>query len=101
VETATHAEGEADYPPDLIIAAYEQLQSVIEACGSSLSKLLVFLRAEPGLLSLRLLLQAEDFTLKEVSGTAGKRGFRQTVSVTKNGSDLLLVFHYQEGGDAS
>ena len=101
VETATHAEGEADYPPDLIIAAYEQLQSVIEACGSSLSKLLVFLRAEPGLLSLRLLLQAEDFTLKEVSGSAGKRGFRQTVSVTKNGSDLLLVFHYQEGGDAS
>ena len=98
-EAVVYSEGSGDYPAALIISAYEQLQRVIEACGSTLSKLLVFLQAEPGLLTLRLLLQAEDLTLANAA-FSGSPDFRQTVSVTKNGPDLLLVLRYQEGGEA-
>ena len=95
-EAVVYAEGGGDYPAAMIIAAYEQLQDVIEACGSSLSKLLVFLQAESGLLTLRLLLQAENFALAQSPAPAG--GYSRTVSATKSGPDLLLVFRYEEGG---
>ena len=101
VEAVVYSEGGGTYPSALIITAYAQLQGVIEACGTSLSKLLVFLQAEPGRLTLRLLLQAEDLTLAESSPGAGSPVFSQTVSVTKSGPDLLLVFRYEEGGGAS
>ena len=99
-EAVVYAEGTEDYPAAPVIAAYEQLQGVIEACGSSLSRLLVFLQAAPGLLTLRLLLQAEDFTLTESADASDLQGFSRTVSMTKSGPDLLLVFRYQEGGGA-
>ena len=99
-EAAVYAEGEGRYSAALIIAAYERLQQVIEACGSSLSRLMAFLLAAPGAVTLRILLQAEDLTLVESSGEVGSRGFSQTVSMTKSGPDLLLVFRYEEGGGA-
>ena len=99
-EAVVNAEGSEDYPAALVIAVYEQLQSVIEACGSSLSRLLVFLQAAPGLLTLRLLLQAEDFSLTESAGSSGIPGVSRTVSMTKSGPDLLLVYRYEEGGGA-
>ena len=98
VEAAVFAEGGGSYPAALITAAYTQLQRMIEACGSSLSKLLVFLKAEPGLLTLRLLLQAEDLELAAPFSAAGQPGFTQHVTVTKRDPDLLLVFRFQEGG---
>ena len=100
-EAAVFAEGEGRYGAALIIAAYEQLQTIIEACGSSLSKLMVFLLAAPGAVTLRVLLQAEDVTMVGASADAGGRGFAQTVSVTKSGPDLLLVFRYEEGGEGN
>lgn len=98
VKAAASSEGEGWYQAALIVAAYERLQQVIETCGSSLSRLLVFLQAAPGLLTVRMLLQAEDLSLVESSEGADSRGFTQTVSVTKTGPDLLLVFRYEEGG---
>lgn len=100
VGTAVYSEGEGEYCAPLIIAAYEQLQQVIEACGSSLSRLMVVLWAAPGTVTVRLLLQAEDLTLEESFADGNSRGFSQTVSVTKSGPDLLLVFRYEEGGGA-
>ncbi|MBR6376563.1 MAG: hypothetical protein IKS05_02230 [Oscillospiraceae bacterium] len=100
VEAVVYSEGNRDYPAALVITAYEQLQRVIETCGASLSRLLVFLQPEPGVLTMRLLLQAEDFTMAEPGSAAGNRGFSRTVSVTKSGPDLLLVFRYEEGGGA-
>ena len=98
VEAAASLEGEGSYRAALIVAAYERLQQVIETCGSSLSRLLVFLQAAPGVLTVRMLLQAEDLSLAESSEGTDSRGFTQTVSVTKTGPDLLLVFRYEEGG---
>lgn len=99
-EAAVYAEGEGRYDAAMIIAAYEQLLRVMEACGDSLSRLMVFLLAAPGAVTMRLLLQAEDLTLAESPGDDTARGFVQTVSITKSGPDLLLVFRYEEGGGA-
>ncbi|MBR6119576.1 MAG: hypothetical protein IKQ04_04570 [Oscillospiraceae bacterium] len=101
VAAAASSEGEGEYCPALIIAAYERLEQVIEACESSLSRLMVFLQAAPGAVTLRLLLQAENLSLTEASGGQSGLGFAQSVSMTKSGPDLLLVFRYEEGGEGA
>lgn len=96
-EAVAYLEGNGDYSAALIVSAYEQLQQVIETCSESLSKLMVFLKAEPDCLTMRLMLQAENLTLTEPSGV-GSGDFTQSFSMTKNGPDLLLVYSYRQGG---
>ncbi len=97
VSTAMTVSGRATYSAGLVIAVYGQLEKIVEDCLRTLSDLMVSLRFEEGTIGLRVLLNAGALTID--SGSRSEDAFRQTLSVTKSGSDLLLVYTFLEGGE--
>jgi hypothetical protein len=97
VSTAMTVSGRATYSAGLVIAVYGQLEEIVENCLRTLSDLMVSLRFEEGTIGLRVLLNAGALTID--SGSRSEDTFRQTLSVTKSGSDLLLVYTFLEGGE--
>ena len=98
VETAVSLEGEGELPAPMVIAAYEDLETVIEDCMDSLDALMVFCSAAPGRLDARLLLRSAALTLNPGQLSPGDGSFVRRLSVTKDGQDLILAFSYTEGG---
>ena len=82
------------FPAEQIIALYEQFELVVESNSTCLNSLNAVLRSENGSLSLRLRISSDGFALHP------KERFRGTVSMDRDGEDLLLTLTCAEGGDA-
>ena len=74
-------------------------ERIIEAALETLSALVVSLKAEPGALSMRVLVSAASFTLPPESISASGEGRPQDVSVTKEGQDLIFHCIFRKGGE--
>ncbi|MBQ6196619.1 MAG: hypothetical protein IJK47_04215 [Lachnospiraceae bacterium] len=98
VSAALTAAGGGDYPARMLSCAYERLESIVEAALETLTALVVSLQAEPGELSMRVMLNAGSLTIPvkddaDVGGT-----FASEVAVTKEGQDLIYSCRFREGG---
>ena len=88
-------------PAGLVIAAYEQTERVIEDSMDSIAGLMVHVLAEPGRLTLRMLLQNGGLTLQTNRPASAEPGFLQSVSFAQEGRDLLLIFRYADPAAAA
>ena len=100
VRTASTAPGAGTYPADMVIAAYARVESVLEQSLDGATDLMVSMRAEPGAISVRMMLRSETVTLPFREETVTGTGFAESVSVTKEGQDMILAFLFREGGGA-
>ena len=90
--------GSGTYPAQMIAAAYEHIEAVIEKCMDTLSAIIVTIRADKAALTVRIMLRADSFSY-DANGAFGKdAGFSRKVSITKDDPDLLLLFTFTEGG---
>ena len=96
--TASGCIGSGAYPAAMIIAAYEQFETVIEESMDTLSDVFVMLRAEGKTLTLRMLLQSDDFSYASDRSLPGSEAFSCRTGIEKNGRDLTIVFTFTEGG---
>ena len=81
----------------MIVAAYEQIEAVLENCMDTLSAIVVAIRADKAALTVRIMLRADSFSYA-ANGAFGK-GFSCKTSITKDNEDLLLLFTFTEGGE--
>ena len=96
--TATSAVGSGSYPAQMIVAAYEHIEAVIENCMDTLSAIIVAIRADDAALTVRIMLQADSFSY-DAGGALGKdAGFSRKVTITKDDPDLVILFTFTEGG---
>ncbi len=99
IRTALSASGTGSCPAARLIGTYELLERIIEAALETLTALVVSLKAEPGALSMRVLVSAASFTLPPESISASGEGRPQDVSVTKEGQDLIFHCIFRKGGE--
>ena len=99
VSAAASGGGGVRYPSELIIDAYEQIESVIENCFPTLSSLMISLQGNGDALTVRLMLVSETLTVPAQEPDAANRGFTRALSVTKDGKDVLLLYTYRPGGE--
>ncbi|MBR5094713.1 MAG: hypothetical protein IK095_06430 [Oscillospiraceae bacterium] len=100
VESALSAPGAGSFSAELVTAAYEQAEDVIEESLEDLRALMVNIRAEEQALVLRMMLKAESFSFSPVPQGRDSAGSRRQVSITKDGQDVILMFRFSERGDA-
>ena len=89
--------GEKVFPAEMVIAAYEQIEAIVEQSLDSLSDLVVTLRAEGPSLTVRMLLRSDDFSYEADSGEAPV-GYDRRLAITKDRQDLVIDLTLTEGG---
>ena len=85
---------EGPFPAEQVISLYEQFELFVESNPTDLRSLNAIVRTENGRLSLRLRFSSDGFALHP------KERFRGTVSMDRDGDDLLLTLTCGEGGNA-
>jgi len=98
VNTVSSAVGTGSYPSGMVIAAYELFETVIERSMDTLSDLAVTVRSGKQVITVRLMLKAEDFSLEESALQRAGEGFSCRVDMTKEERDAILVLSFTEGG---
>ena len=97
VSTALQSAGAAEYPADMLTAAYEHFEDIVEACLDALSDLLTVVRAEEDRLTLRMLLQADAIEYQAPSH-ASNAGFSRQLTVTTDHRDTIVTLTLVKGG---
>ena len=95
--TAASCLSAGSHPAAMVIAAYEQIEEIIEECLDTLSDMIVSIRSEQQRLIVRIMLKAESFSY-ETSGLRQDKDFSRRLSITKEGGDMILVLSFTEGG---
>ena len=98
IPAALTSSGTQQYPADMIIAAYEQVERVIENCLDTLKALVIHVNMQTGQISVRIIVNSEDITVPLETVKNPERSFTMETSATKNGSDMILAFTFREGG---
>lgn len=101
VDAALSSAGSERYPAAMVIAAYEQIEAVLEDCLDTLSELMIALKAEPGRITARIMLNTARLSFPTAETDISGSGFSKTYSVTKDNQDMILAFVFSEGGAAS
>lgn len=101
VRAAVSSRGSGLYPSALVIAAYAQLESVIEDCLDTLTDILVSMKAEAGSIEIRIMIKADSITITGGKSEDAAGHFSKTVTVTKDGEDIIFVCSFAKGGEAS
>ena len=99
VNTAVSAFGTGAYPNELIIAAYESMETVVEESMDTLSDMIVSIRAEEKRLTVRIMLKADSFALAPNDPQPDGAIFTRTVSIAKEEQDTILVLTFTTGGE--
>ncbi len=99
IQAVCVSQARGDFPASIVMAAYEQIESVIEDCFDTLTGLVISLDMEKGRLSVRMLLTAEALTLPTPQPIYTGKDFVPSMTVTKDGQDVILLFTYQAGGE--
>ena len=97
IPAASYSYGEGTYPARMVIAAYEQMEAVIEDCLDSLSALMVTTRAATHAISLRMMIRAENIAVPEP--VRSDEGLTTEISASKEGADMILSFTFRKGGE--
>lgn len=95
--TTTRVYGTGSYPADMVIAAYEQIEEIMEDSLDTLSDMIVAIRSDAQRLIVRMMLKAENFSC-ETRGPWQDAGFSRKASITKEGQDMIIVLTFTEGG---
>ena len=83
--------GKGILPSDFITTAYEFFEYVVEDCLDNLSEMAVFIgKTEKGFI-LRMLIQADDFTLRQYPDRKGILRDYGHMALTKEQSDLIVA----------
>ena len=98
VNAASYASGTGIYPAVMVIAAYERVESVLEDCLETISDLMIRTKAEPGAITVRMMLKTDALTLPVMEKERATVAYHESVSVTKDGKDMILIFTFREGG---
>ena len=98
VNTAVSSMGMEDYPSGMVIAAYEQIESILEESLDSLSYLVVTIRGEKGQFTVRMMLKAENFSWAINTSLRNSEDFSCRGVITKNDQDMIIVLTFLEGG---
>ena len=101
VNTAVYAFGTGAYPNELIIAAYESFETVVEESMDTLSDMIVSIRAQGASLVLRVMMKADSFALAPNDPQPRGTAFTRTVSIAKEEQDTILVFTFTAGGEST
>ena len=101
VNAASFCEGAGRFPAPVVTDAYGQIEQVLESSLDDLQDLMVYLDASESALSVRLLIRADDLSLRTGGAELNVPGFTRDSSVTKNEQDMILAFSYTRGGAAS
>lgn len=96
--TAASCVGGRQHPAAMVIAAYEQIEAILEKCLDTLSDMIIAIRSEQQRLTVRIMLKAESFS-HETSGLWQDAGFSRRISITKEDQDMILVLTFTEGGE--
>ena len=97
VNTAVHTSGAGIYPSEMVIAAYERVESVLETSLDSVSDLMVSAKAEPGAIAVRMMISIGALTLPAMETERASYSYSESVSITKDGKDVILAFVFREG----
>ena len=100
VNAAAFCEGSGSYPAPIVTDAYEQLEQVLESSLDNLHDLMVYLDAGDNALSMRLLIRADDLSLRAEGSPPAVPGYTREISVAKNEQDMIFAFTYARGGAA-
>ena len=101
VNATSFCEGGGSFPAPVITDAYEQFEQVLESSLGNLHDLMVYLDAGETALSVRLLIRADDLSVRAEGVPPAMPGFIREVSVIKNEQDMILAFTYTGGGAVS
>lgn len=85
--------------PGVIVLLYEFFETVAEQCPEHASAMIVSVRAEAQTVTLRMLIQAETFSLN-VPTLGEKEGCETKLTITNQGADTVIAFSVTEGGAA-
>jgi hypothetical protein len=97
VNTAVNVSGAGIYPANMLIAAYERVESVLETSLEEITDLMIFTKAEPGEILIRMMLRTGALTLPAMDNRTGD-AYSESISVTKEEQDMFLAFVFREGG---
>lgn len=95
VPASATIDGSAEYPAGMVIAAYEQVEGVIEDCLDTLEALAVHVRARDRQISVRMMIKSDDVTVP-LEASSQQPGFAVETSASKNGTDMILGFTFRE-----
>lgn len=98
VNAASNSAGTGIFPAGMIIAAYENFESVVEDSLTTLSALAVSVQAREGRLTVRLMLTADSFSYESRQPGQNGTDYASGVSISKEGQDMIIVFTFAEGG---
>lgn len=85
--------------PDVIVLLYEFFEAVAEQCLDHASAMIVSVSAEAHTVTLRMLIQAETFSL-DVPSLEKADVYRRKLMITTQGADTVVAFSVTEGGEA-
>ena len=97
VNTAVNVSGAGIYPANMLIAAYERVESVLETSLEEITDLMIFTKEESGEISTRMMIRAGALTLPPMDNKRGD-SYSESISVTKDDQDMILSFVFREGG---
>ena len=97
VNTTVHTSGAGIYPSEMVIAAYERVESVLETSLDSVSDLMVSAKAEPGAIAVRMMISIGALTHPAKETERASYSYSESVSITKDGKDVILAFVFREG----
>lgn len=98
VNTAASSVGAGAYPAEMVIAAYEHIEAIVEESLDTLSDLAVTVRAGGPQLIVRMMLRADDFVYETIGSQQEDRSFSRRATITKDRQDMLIVLTFTEGG---
>ncbi len=98
VRTAVNADEGRRFPAAVVTAAYEAVEAVLESSLGSLTDMMAVIRADGACLTLRMLLQAREWSwemeeLPPVSGQVSREGF-----LSRDGQESVIALRFAEGG---
>ena len=97
--TVTRTVGNGLLAAHMVVAAYEHMEEIIEACLESLSDMIVIINATEKSLNLRIMLKAENFSYETKDIAQEERNFSRKVSITKENGDIIMALTFIEGED--
>ena len=98
VNTAVSSVGSCAYPADMVIAAYEHIEAILEESLDTLSDMVVTIRADQEEFTIRIMLQVDNFSYGPNAAWQDGASFSRTVAITKEDQDMIIVLTFTKGG---
>ena len=101
VKAAVSASGEGSFAAELINAAYEQAEAVIEECLDSLKALMISVREKEGKILMRMMIRSDNLHLPAEEKSIQNKSVHTEMSFAIEDQDMILSFIFSAGGEQS